>query len=459
MKSRGLNVFLTMLFICGLLIACGGSDDNSGNTAGSTYCDGNTCYLTGTFTENLNLTADKNWVLKGGVFIGDDKNETIITIEPGTTIYGESATRGMLVITRGSKIMAEGTKDAPIVFTSSKTKGERARGDWGGLIINGLAPVNSCHVEDDDGNIPEGTCEAFGEGGTGFYGGDKPKDNSGVLRYVRVEFAGTLISPDNELNGIAFQGVGSGTTAEYLHVHMNKDDGVEFFGGTVNVKHVLVTGPADDMFDWTDGWKGKAQFVVLQQYDDTGDQGIEADNNAENNAATPRSKPTLSNFTIIGSPDNKDSDIGVLLREGTAAHIHNFIVTGFNEACIDFDNTETFDNAYDGSDSTDEIVIENTIINCKTNFKMDDEEDEDENPLDDPWNLEDFVMGMTGIQEADPKINDPYNFTNPDFSLASDSPAKTGASVPSDSFFESVGYIGAIGDDDWTQGWTIRELN
>ena len=150
----------------------------------------------------------------------------ILEIEAGTTIYGDSATNGTLVIARGSQIHAHGTAAAPIVMTSDQLEGERARGDWGGLIINGYAPLN----------IEGG--EAEGEGDTGTYGGDDPTDSSGILEYVRVEFAGTEFSPDNELNGIAFQGVGSGTTVENVMVKFNKDDGLEFFGGTVEVKYV-----------------------------------------------------------------------------------------------------------------------------------------------------------------------------------------------------------------------------
>ena len=303
-------------------------------------------------------------------------------------------------------------------------------------------------------------CESFGEGGTGWYGGDDAADNSGVLRYVRVEFAGTIISPDNELNGIAFQGVGSGTTVEYIQVHMNKDDGVEFFGGTVNVKYALVTGPADDCFDWTDGWQGKAQFVVLQQYDDAGDQGIEADNNAEDNAAAPRSKPTLSNFTIIGSPDSEASDLGMLLREGTGANISNFIVAGFNDACLDLDHTETFENAMSGDSLSGELTITNSIFNCATNFKMDNEKDEDDNPITDPFSVEDFFNDQDGNQLTDPQLTDAMNQAAPDFTPASGSPALSGGQAPSDAFFTEASFIGAIGsDNDWTQGWTTHDQN
>ena len=307
---------ISILSLLGLL-ACGdadNSDDIDTNIDSDSQTDCDPCILQGTYIDDLTLTADKAYILRGGVFIGDDETETVLTIEPGTKIYGESATDGMLIIRRGSKIMAEGTADAPIVMTSSKNPGSRARGDWGGLIINGRAPINAC---DDDAGTE--ACEAYGEGATGWYGGNQADDNSGVLKYVRIEFAGTLVSPDNELNGIAFQGVGSNTVVDHVQVHMNADDGIEFFGGTVDVKHIVVTGVGDDSLDWTDGWAGSAQYVILHQHDDNGDNGIEADNNGENNDASPRSMPVLSNFTIIGSPESDASDLGILVREGTAA--------------------------------------------------------------------------------------------------------------------------------------------
>ena len=446
---------LTMALAALFMAACGDDGGTTETTAGIS-CEGDVCYLSGTITEDTTLTSDKQWVLRGGVFIGDDINRTVLTINPGTTIYGEASTIGMLVIRRGSKIMAEGTAEAPIVFTSAQNDGSRSRGDWGGLIINGRAPVNGCG--DDD--MTDGYCESLGEGGTGYYGGDDPDDNSGVLRYVRVEFAGHILSPDNELNGIAFQGVGRNTTVEYIQVHMNKDDGVEFFGGTVNVKHVLITGPADDCFDWTDGWTGKAQFVVLQQYDDAGDQGIEADNNGEDNAATPRSHPTLANFTIIGSPDSEFSDLGILLREGTAANLYNFIVTGFNEACLDIDHDTTFTVSGAPGSLTGDLTMESSIVSCATNYKMNDEKDEDENPITDPWSVETWYTGQNGNQAADPQLGAPYNFTAPDFTPQSGSPALSGASAPGDSFFDTVSFIGGVDPaSDWTGGWTIQSMN
>lgn len=426
------------------LAGCGTETPTPNTSTDSSFdCEGNVCVVSGTITKDTTFTNDKEWLLRGGVFIGDDVDTTVLTIEPGTQIYGETSTRGMLVIRRNSKILAEGTADAPIVMTSSQPEGQRARGDWGGLIVNGNAPVNGCD---------ESPCESYGEGGTGYYGGDNADDDSGVLRYVRVEFAGQLISPDNELNGIAFQGVGRNTVVDYIQVHMGADDGVEFFGGTVNAKHILVTGVGDDSIDWTDGWQGRLQFAIAQQYEDAGDNGIEADNNGDDNTAAPRSHPVLSNVTLIGSPESSKSDLGILLREGTAANLHNFVVQGFNEACLDIDHDETFSVALDADGNlTGDLTIENSIFDCAKNF--DDNADESDEPI----TIQAFFELNDGNATANPALVSPYET---DFGMTAESPARTGGVVPSDSFFEQVDYKGAIAPGlDWTQGWTVSYRN
>jgi hypothetical protein len=341
----------------------------------------------------------------------------------------------MLVVTRNSKIMAEGTADQPIVMTSDKAVGSRSRGDWGGLIINGNAPLNTGG-------------EAYGEGGTGYYGGSNPHDNSGVLRYVRVEFAGREISPDNELNGIAFQGVGDGTTVDYVQVHMNKDDGVEFFGGTCNIKHVVLTGIADDCFDWTDGWQGKAQFIVAQQYGDDADQGFECDNNGEDNTAVPYSNPTIYNFTLIGAPSGPESDIGVLLREGTKGQLHNGIIMGFGEYGLDIDHQQTFDNIANG-----DLVFDNCLFydNAAT-FSGDDDGFDEES-----FGMTTMAHNQTASQSP---VVDPYDLNAPDFRPQNAALSQAVKSVPTDNFFESVDYVGGVDlADDWTAGWTTSAQN
>ena len=182
---------------------------------------------------------------------------------------------------------AIGTRERPIVFTSDQPVGQRGRGDWGGIIINGRAPVN---IEGGEG---------VGEADTGVYGGNQPNDNSGTMRYVRVEFAGVEFSPDNELNGIAFQAVGSGGTYDFIQVHMNRDDAFEWFGGTANIKHAVASNAADDSFDWTFGWQGKAQFVVIHQRGDDADRGIEADNSEFNNNDLPALESTALQLHVV----------------------------------------------------------------------------------------------------------------------------------------------------------------
>ena len=396
----------------------------------------------GTIEADTTWTSDREVLLEGAVFVASG---VTLTIRPGTKIYGSSATNGTLVVSRGGRIMAEGTRENPIVMTSDQLDGERARGDWGGLIINGAAPLN----------IPGGTAE--GEGDTGEYGGTNANDDSGVLRYVRVEFAGAEFSPDNELNGIAFQGVGRRTEVDFVQVHFNKDDGVEFFGGTVNAKHVVCTGIADDSFDWTDGWTGKGQFWIARQRGDDADQGIEADNNGENNDLAPRSHPTLFNLTLIGDPDTEqgdESDIGILLREGTAATIRNSIVMGFKDYGLDVDNAATYQNLVNGS-----IEVTNSIFFGNTEGAFDDDSGEDTAP---PITTAAFAATQEGLLTDDPMLGDPYDHADLDCNPAAGSPALTAraATPPNDGFFEPANYLGACDeDDDWYRGWTTFAQN
>jgi hypothetical protein len=425
-----------ILMVCTLMVVLFiGCDDNEDGPTGPGSED--VIVLSGTITQDTTLTSDNEYLLRGGVFVGDDQNETILTIEPGTKIYGESSTKGMLVIRRHSKINAAGTASDPIIFTSDKAEGSRNRSDWGGLIINGLAPLNSGD-------------SAYGEGGTGYYGGDNPNDNSGTLRYVRVEFAGREISPENELNGIAFQGVGSGTTVDYVQVHMNKDDGIEFFGGTCNIKHAVLTGIADDCFDYTDGWTGKAQFIVAQQYGDDADQGMECDNNGEDNTAEPYSNPQIYNFTLIGDPNGPESDIGMLLREGTKGEWYNGIIMGFGDCGLDIDHEQTFLNAASG-----ELIVDNCIFYSNTeSFSEDDLPD---------FSEEAFARDSmdNNLEVTSNPVVDGYNTSSPDFRPQNDALSHTVATPPNDGFFDtSVDYIGGVGpDNNWTQGWITTDQN
>ena len=376
------------------------------------------------------LVADYDYLLRGAVFV---KSGTTLKIEPGVTIYGENATNGTLIVEQGAKIIAEGTADAPIVMTSDAAIGSRARGQWGGLIINGRAPTNQGIT--------------FGEGDTGVFGGHDIDDNSGVLRYVRIEYAGIEFSPDNELNGLSLQGVGSGTVIEYVQVHMCQDDGIEVFGGTVNIKYALVTGARDDSFDWTDGWTGKGQFWVAQHYGDDADNGFENDNSSKNNEATPRSAPTIFNVTLVGDPNGPESDNGMLIREGAAGMYANFIVVGFNKVGLDVNNESSHKQADDGG-----LIVKNSIFFSNGAGNFGDEKD------DDGFDEAAWAKRL-GNKENDPKLTDPFNKDNPNFI-----PRVRGivpvAIPPADGFFEHVDFIGGVSPfDDWTKGWTTSRRN
>ena len=394
----------------------------------------NTVVLEGNI-KKAKLKKGVNYLLRGGVFITKK-----ITIKPGTTILGLPGS--FLVINQGAKIIAEGTLEEPIVMTSAAPDGTRRRGDWGGLIINGRAPIN----------VPGGT--ATGEGDTGTYGGTDPNDDSGTLRFVRVEYGGFAISPDNELNCVAFQGAGSGTEVDFVQASFGGDDGFEWFGGTANAKHLVSLAAVDDSIDWTFGWTGKVQFAVVQQRSEgTTDTGIEADNNENSFNLTPRSHPRLMNLTLVGDPRTtgpqagSGSTRGILLRRGTAAELRNTIVMAFKNVGIEIRDTPTFDQI-----TTNALTMRGMIF-----FN-------NGQGLGTPVNFSGATatsISQAGVKvvEADPQLLDPFSLVDPDFRPAPGSPALNAANFEppfaGDSFFETANYVGAFdANNDWTLGWT-----
>lgn len=348
------------------------------------FSDVDVCSLGGasgstTITTDISIPANTTIALQGPVFVGQDGGPSVtLTIAEGVRFFGSSsggsatATDDYLVVTRGSAIEAVGTEAAPIRFTSraaindeevgSSLITETSNAQWGGLVINGFAPINACDSGAAIGGAAD--CEKTGEGGSGLFGGDQPTDDSGELRYVIVEYAGARLTNNDELNGIAFQGVGSGTEVNFVQVHNNLDDGIEWFGGTVNAKHVVVTGAGDDSLDWTDGWTGKVQFAAVRSNIPTsGDpRGIEGDNLSSQNDATPFSDPKLANFTIIGVPAN---NAGAVIRRGTRGTFVNGILSGFPVG-LDVDSTQTFTNFNDGT-----LVFESIAIDADETFAND----------------------------------------------------------------------------------------
>lgn len=415
-------------------VPAAGCPTNTTLSTGGTYEGKPVCVLTGTISADTHLTANNVYLLNGAVFIGgDNTNSATLKIDAGTKVIAPVGLN-FLVINRGSKIEALGSEAAPIIFTYDDEANATASttGRWGGLIINGNAPVNGCAT---------GTalCELEGEGSTGKYGGNNAADNSGTLNYVIVKYPGQNITESNELNGIAFQAVGSGTTVDYVQVHGSSDDGVEFFGGTVNAKHLYLSSNEDDSFDWTFGFQGKVQHAVIKQRANTGDRGIEADNNEFSFDAGPRSKPTLANFTMIGKGT---SGRGMELRRGTGANLHNFVVTNFESYCLDVNDTATFTNAGTSATAlTGQLTAVSSLFDCGTTFKE---------ASDDPFSLTAWFAGQTHNSTVAAGLSGVVNG------------AAANAVTPStftDSFFDQVDYIGAVKDQksDWTANWVFTD--
>ena len=388
----------------------------AGSTASSRQLNGRRiCQLTGTIAQNMLLSSNNLYELVGKVVVGgDNENTATLTLQAGTTVFGGTDV-DFLVISRSSQLVANGTRTAPVVFTSqSDLTGEAdiatTRGEWGGLVINGNAPINDC---------PEGAaggsaqCSKEGEANSGLFGGDDPNDSSGKLNYVVVKYAGSNVDPENQLNGIAFQGVGAGTVVDYVQVHNNLDDGIEFFGGTVNAKHVVLTGNADDSLDWTDGWQGSIQYLVIDQASDSGDNGIEADNREGDEAATPRSLPKIANMTLTG----KAGERAIRLRRGTGLELYNSVVQD-SENCLRIQG-DSLNQLGTG------IRFGGVSFDCDTVVEGDD------------------VAAINSL-------------------LASSNVSTTGQAVSAvalgaDGFFDATDYIGAVedADEDWTAGWSV----
>lgn len=308
--------FMTMTLAASMTLFTACTDNNEpGNGDGG---EDNKYELTKDIESDTELEAGKTYTLSGGIHV---KNGATLKIPAGVTIIAKhDDVVDYILIEQGAKIDAQGTASNPIVMTSEK----KEPGAWGGIHICGYAHTNA-------------------EGGTGSseiggapYGGNNDADNSGTLRYVRVEYTGFAFDEEHEANGITFYGVGNGTTVEYCQAYMGSDDGFEWFGGSVNVKYLVSTDCSDDSFDWTEGWNGKGTDLVAYQeakatlgYDC--DCLIEADNNENDNAATPVSHPVLKNLILAGNGESKQ---GIRLRRGTQADIDNAKVCGKGQPLV-----------------------------------------------------------------------------------------------------------------------------
>jgi hypothetical protein len=290
--------------------------------------------LSGNITSTTTLTSDKEWVLKGYVYVTDGAK---LIIQPGTTIKSDISEKGALCIERGAQIVAEGTAAKPIIFTSGRAVGERTPGDWGGIVILGRAKTNR-------------TSEPTIEGGIGrAYGGTNDLDNSGVLKYVRIEYAGIAAMPNSEINALTLGGVGSGTTIENVQTIYANDDAFEFFGGTVNAKNLYAYGTADDDFDFDFGYRGKVSYSVSKrdpQFVDNGDagNGVECDNDGTGSTAEPFTHPILDNMILVGPNDVAslpNHNLAMRWRRATQFEVYNSTIIGYMKGGFSMESNET----------------------------------------------------------------------------------------------------------------------
>ena len=282
---------------------------------------------------SITWTNDKTYILEGLVFINDGQT---LNIEEGTIIQGkpgEAENASALIVARGGKINAMGTADLPIIFTFEGDNGgtdATTRGQWGGLILLGKASLNSNPGESAIEGIPTNETR-------GLYGGNQDDDNSGVLQYVSIRHGGTLIGADNEINGLTLGGVGSSTSISYVEVIGNKDDGIEWFGGTVNAKYLIAAYCADDALDYDEGYRGRNQFVVVHQDPaaSAADRGGEHDGGTDPETGTPYATPVFYNVTSIGNPATR----AITFRDNAGGEYHNSIFVGYNRG-IDIEDLE-----------------------------------------------------------------------------------------------------------------------
>jgi len=386
-------------------------------------------------TEDTMLTCDTVWVLAGETYV----RGATLTLEPGTTVVGQNGSA--LVIDTDATIEAAGTADAPIIFTSSQPVGSRARQDWGGLVLLGLAEVN----------LPTGVGLAEGFADPPDYGGTDPAHSCGTLQYVRVEWAGFELVVDNELNGITFYACGTGTTVDHVQSHMGSDDAFEAFGGGFDAKYLIASGAADDAFDIDLGFTGTIQYAFVHQDPSEPDSnhGLEWSNGPDNFTAEPLTSPWIANLTFVGQGDggNAGKSIGFNIKQGAEAHIFNSYFTNVTGSAGTFQDEATITVA-----ESDGIVVEGSFWGTAGAFGH-----QGDGPyswddamwgayiLDQPGNMEGVDLGLDAT------------WTTPNIKPAADS-AAVGAGVdPGNPALDATTYVGAVDPegDDWTQAsWT-----
>jgi hypothetical protein len=410
--------------------------------------------LSGRIDRNLTLPKGK-YTLSGFVYVG--KGSTL-SFAAGSIIVADANVKTALIIEQGGKLIADGTAAEPIVFTSSKPAGQRREFDWGGISICGYAPTNRPLVP---APITEG-------GSNRPYGGTDAGDNSGILRYVRIEFAGITAENNSELNGLTLYGVGAGTIIENVQTSYCGDDGFEFFGGTVNCKNLISFASGDDDFDFDFGYNGQIQYAVSlrDKYSDDDDANqIECDNDATGTTATPYTRPVLSNFTLIGPYDttgirtnSSRHRYGNRWRRATRFEFRNSIILGSFGNALALESDATINDFLNGASlfrnnlvfsynvypvgsapATPFVTSNQTLLPNATLLTT----------LTTAPNNNTVLADQNAAQ-----LENPFNLNAPNFLPKAGSPALTGANYSGLSAFFSTGtFRGAFGTTNWAAGW------
>jgi hypothetical protein len=451
MKKQSIQFCLALGFILATTLSACDTELGGGDPKPS----GQLIELSGVISTNKTLDSDNKYVLKGNVYVAPGAE---LTIEAGTIIFGDKVTKGSLIIERGAKIHATGTANKPIVFTSSAAKGARNIGDWGGVIILGNAQNNQSANQ----NI-----EGVSTTSSGQYGGTNDADNSGELQYVRIEFAGIALSPDNEINGLTLGSVGSGTQIDHVQVSYSGDDSFEWFGGTVNAKYLVAYRGVDDDFDTDFGYRGKVQYAAAFRdpavADISGSNGFESDNNAAGDAATPKTAAVFSNVSWFGPyafAATDDANVatnyraGAQIRRNSDLQILNSVFVGTYLEAINFDKTgaaAVFKGNYLGRYGI-KASVAGTAKKYTAGNSYDDSNFATDNILEASGLTIDISAKVSGATAT-------LNLATPSGLLANGSALLTGAvTVPAG--MTQTAYIGAFDNvNNWMTGWTNFDPN
>jgi len=393
----------------------------------------------------------ENYLLDGFVFVNPGQT---LTIEAGAVIKartGQGKNASALIIARGATIIAEGTKDEPIIFTveGDDLQGSvpvESRGLWGGIIILGNAQLNSEFNESKIEGIPLSESR-------GIYGGSINNDNSGVMKYISIRHGGTNIGEDNEINGLTLGGVGSGTTIEYIEVISNEDDGFEFFGGTVNCKYLVSAFCGDDAFDFDEGYHGKGQFLVAIQAPSLGDNLAEHDGGINPIYGEPYSIPEIYNATYIGNGQLTSSNLMAFSDDGGGKYYNSIFTNQLSG--IEIEYTDGANDSYSQFES-DNLVLENNIfyqIEGNNNSLILSTYNESGDPLrTQQITLQDYLFSAEN-ETYDPGIT----ITETSYDITPSEDVESNLANYPEEWFDIVTYKGAIdpNGENWLYGWTL----